>query len=218
MKLEFHTIRYGNPDWLVACADTLDRWIDRHDYRLRIWTDQDRKPEYPHPKFCIVDMWKSLLAGDSDWLVYIDGDIYVHPQAPRMDFLQEHSGMLVKKSPRKATGRITWWGRNYADASALQWIDRWWCRNLGWFAIDREAAERLLRVVAPPYYEGTMDECQANYWMAEAVGRHGLTVTSPPREWHRYYWESGPGWMWHLARPHGKMLHLERIRQEGKVA
>jgi hypothetical protein len=163
-------------------------------------------------------MWKCLLDGDSDWLVYIDGDIYVRHDVPDMDFLKEQSGVLVPRSNRQRNGRFDWWCRTYGDAGLVERMQHWGYRNIGWFAIDRDAAQRLLKVVATPYREGTMDECQVNYWLAKAVDNHGLKVSSPPREWHQFFWQRGPGWMWHLARQNDKMRHLEQIRMEGKLA
>lgn len=217
MKVDINTIRFGNPDWLVACAETLDRWVDRHDYPLRIWTNQDRKPEYPHTKFCIIDMWRSFLEGDSDWSVYVDGDIYVRNDAPSLDFLRNASGMLVKRRQTRQSTMFNWWCKRYTNADTAKQMLHWGYRNMGWFAIDRKAAELLLKVVAPPYHYGTMDECQANYWMANAHWGHGMNISSPPSVWHKYYWESGPGWMWHLTTQSNKMQHLERIKLEGKV-
>lgn len=218
MKVEAHTIRYGNPDYMSVCAPTLDRWVAQHGYPLRIWTEHDNRPEYPCLKFCVVEMLRGVLAGDSDWLVYIDADIYVRPDAPRMEFLEERVGMLTVKSSRRRIGTLDWWCRKYGEPSRVERMKKWWPRNCGWFAIDRDSAERLLQAVCLPYFEGTMEECQMNYWMALAVDRHGLKVHYAPKEWHRFFWQHGPGWMWHLARQHNKMLHLERIRCEGKVA
>jgi hypothetical protein len=88
---------------------------------------------------------------------------------------------------------------------------------MGWWIMDREAAEKLLLVVEPPYIEATMEECQANYWMIRAKEEHGLVVRSPPRGWVNFHWAKRPAWMWHLARPNRKMEHLLKIKQEGKV-
>lgn len=216
MKIEVHTIRTGSPDWLVLCGHTLDKWVARHGYPLRVWTEQDNRPEYPCLKFCVTQMWKEFAEGDSDWMVYIDGDIYVHPEAPEMSFLADHSGALLPRSPRKTNGRYSWWCRTHLG-QAVDVPAHWWNRCMGWFAIDRHAVKALLQIVAPPYNEGTLDECQANYWMSEAVKRFGLNVASPPQVWHRFYWQSGTGWMWHLARTSNKMAKLCRIRHEGKI-
>ena len=217
MKVEVHTIRYGNPDWLRVCSPTLDQWTDRHGYQLCIWTMVDKSPEYPCLKFCEIDMWRQFLDGDSDWCMYVDGDIYVRSDAPALDFLE--TGMYVPRSPTKVNGRFAWWCRKYGvPQKRIERLKKiWWFRNMGWWVLDREAAKTLLQVAAPPYIEATMEECQANYWMATAKRRHGLKVQSPPRGWVNFYWLKNPSWMWHLARQHGKMEALRQIQAKGKV-
>lgn len=217
MKLEVHTLRYGSPDWLLECAPTLDAWVERHGYPLRIWTEQDNKPEYPWLKFCLTEMWRQFAAGSSDWMLYVDGDIYVRHDAPAMDFLESTSGVLMPLSERRTNARYERWCRHYKGRRELKRPPRWWLRNCGWMAVDRQSVEKLLCVVHPPYRGGTMDECQVNYWLLEAWYKHRLRVRSPPREWHRFHWRQGPGWMWHIARQHNKMQHLQRIKAEGKI-
>ena len=218
MKVEVHTIRYGDHEWLRECASTLDSWIERHGYTLRIWTMEDIRPEYPCVKFCEIDMWRQFLDGDSDWCMYVDGDIYVRHDAPALDFLDK-PGMYLLRAQRRMNGRFPWWCRRYGvpEERAERLRQFWWFRNMGWWVIDRQSADKLVRVITPPYYEATMEECQANYWLIEAKKEHGLRVSSPPRGWINFHWLKNPSWMWHLSRQHGKMDALKRIRAEGKV-
>lgn len=211
MKLEVHTLRYGSPGWLLECAPTLDSWTERHGYPLRIWTDRDAKPDYPWPKFCLVDMWEQFAKGDSDWMLYVDADIYVRHDAPKINFLEFESELLMPRSNRRTNGRYEKWRRHYGDQAIVR-PERWWLRNCGWMAIDKKGVQKLLRVVRPPYRGGTMDECQVNEWVLQAYVKHGLKVTSPPKVWHRFHWRKPPGFMWHVARPHNKMEHLRKLK------
>jgi len=215
MKVEVHTIRYGEPDWLLECAPTLDAWADRNGYPVHIWTTEHHKPIYPCLKFCVTDMWRKFLQGDSDWCMYIDGDIYIRHDAPAVDFIK--SGLYIQRAQRRMNARFPWWCRKFRIPSERIKLlrEKWWIRNMGWWIMDHEAADKLLRVVSPPYIEATMEECQANFWMVRAVEEHGLRITSPPMGWINYHWLKNPSWMWHLARPHNKMEALKRIKQEG---
>jgi len=217
MKVEVHTIRYGTPDWLLACAPTLDSWIQRHGYPLRIWTMEDNKPEYPCLKFCEIDMWRQFLDGDSDWCMYVDGDMYVRHDAPALDFLGTESRAYFLRAPRRQNGRFPWWGRRYGVTNINEIARKWRFRNAGWWLVDRASAEKLLRVVSPPYIEATLEECQLNYWLFKATEEHELQVKSPPRGWVNYYWLENPSWMWHIGHQNGKMDALKRLKKRGKV-
>jgi hypothetical protein len=217
VKIEVHTVRYGNPDWLAACAPTLERWTSRHGYPLHVWTELDNKPEYPCLKFCMVDMWRQFASGESDWLVYIDGDIAVRGDAPNLDFLKNCSGMMIRRALHKYS-RLRWWCHKLGIRSrkCIERLRLWEYRNTGWYALDRHGAKALLNVAMPPYINAANEEGQGNYWLVQAVDEHGLKVSSLPDEWNRFYWEDGPGWMWHLITTR-KMEHLERIIREGKI-
>jgi len=218
MKIEVHTIRYGSPQWLLECAPTLDAWTERHGYPLNVWSMKDKKPEYPCLKFCEIDMWRQFLQGDSDWCMYVDGDVYVRHDAPALDFLDE-SGFYARRALKQTNGRFAWWCRKYGIPSArTERLKRfWWFRNMGWWVVDRASAEKLLRVITPPYYEATLEECQANFWLAEARRKHGMRTLSPPLGWVNFHWLKRPSWMWHLAHSHGKMTALRTIQLQGKV-
>jgi hypothetical protein len=217
MKVEVHTIRYGAPDWLLACAPTLDSWTQRNGYPLRIWTMEDNKPEYPCLKFCEIDMWRQFLDGDSDWCIYVDGDIYVRHDAPELDFLGTDSRMYIPRAARRMNGRFPWWCRKYGVTNIDEIIQTLIFRNAGWWLLDRASAEKMLRVISPPYIEATYEECQFHYWLFEATTKYGLCVESPPRGWVNYHWYEYPSWMWHLSHQHGKMEALMKLRSKGKV-
>jgi len=214
MKVEIHTLRYGSPRWLVECAATLDAWTGRHGYPLRIWTEKDDKPGYPCLKFCMTEMWKTFAEGDSDWMVYIDGDIYVHPDAPKMEFLGDETKVLMPKSPKKSSKGFRFWYYSAYRNRRVAIPRSWWMRNAGWMAINRASVEKLLEMVRKPYHSGTQDEWQVNSWLMEAHVKRGLQVKSPPKIWHRFYWLSAPGWMWHLARMADKNDKLETVKRK----
>lgn len=82
VSLEVHTIRFGTEWWMDLCAPTLDRWCERHGHPLKIWDKSNIDPTYPAEKFCEVDILREFLAGESEWLLYVDADVYVDAEAP----------------------------------------------------------------------------------------------------------------------------------------
>lgn len=191
MTFQIHTLRWGNPDWLQLCAPTLDAWCERHNLPLTIWDDTDRG--YPSIKFVEKDMLEAFLASDATHFLYIDSDVYVHPQAPAPDF----------KDGFHAT----------TDDPHIQWIPRWreWCRqtfdeipnvkflyrNAGVWVCDRKSAEIFLKHFQPPFHAKVQEQHHFNYALSKAVD-DGMVLNDLDGKWNRHAGDLQPAWFFHL--------------------
>jgi hypothetical protein len=203
MSIEIHTLRYGDADWLRRCAPTLDAWAKRHRLPVRIWTDETAKEKgYPNAKFCEVDMLKAFLAGESEQMMYVDADIYVHPDAPLPEF---DAGMHIRPHGRRVNNPF-WlpWCLEHFNRGP---IDGGCYRNAGVWVINRTSAQKLLSVIKEPYLEGIMEQNHFNWWIMEAEHRRGLTIHDLPPEWNAFPMEANPAWFFHLYG-HNKMQRL----------
>jgi hypothetical protein len=193
MSIEIHTIRFGSADWILKCAPTLDAWAARHQLPLHIWdrSTADEK-DYPDVKFCQVDMLEQFLAGNSDQMMYVDADVYVHPDAPRPDL---GPGMHIRPHGRRSNNPywMPWclehFGRKPKDGGNY--------RNAGVWVVDRDAARRLLSVIKQPYIEGVMEQNHWNWWIMEAEEK-GLKVWDLSPVWNSYPRQTQPAWFFHI--------------------
>ncbi|MEY3895831.1 MAG: hypothetical protein RLZZ214_1351, partial [Verrucomicrobiota bacterium] len=193
-SIEIHTLRFGNPDWLVECAPTLDAWCERHGLPLHITSAWD--PAYPDPKFCEIDMLRAFLAGDAKWMLYLDADIIVHPLAPRPHFTAPGFHIRADRYnfiPRQRQSWTKWCVDKFQQAPAEDWI----YRNAGVWACDRAAAAALLAVIELPYHSGIMEQHHLNWWL-NLAHRSGMPVVDLPTEWNRIPEELQPAWFFHI--------------------
>ena len=161
MKTLVTTIRFGNPPWLQRCAPTLNAWCKRHDLELSIWTDETAKLKgYPDVKFCEVDMLEEFVKSDYDRLIYVDADIYVHPDSPAPDF---GPGMHIRPHGRRVN-KPFWlpWCQEHFQRDP---IDGGCYRNAGVWVIDKPSAKKLLSVIEEPYIAGIMEQNHFNWWL-----------------------------------------------------
>lgn len=212
MKLEVHTLRYGNADWLQVCAKTLDGYCRRHGLDLRVWNN-DVPREYPTAKFAVIDMLKAFLAGSAEWMLFMDADVFVHPHAPLPDMLDKPGFHAV------------------TDVPHAEWIPRWrqWCgeqfgitpdvrfiyRNSGVWLCDRAAAEAVLTQVRPPFVSKTQEQHQFNLWLWQA-SEAGMPLHFMDWRWNRLSYFMQPAWFFH-ANGKDKFTYIKKLVNSGLI-
>jgi len=179
--IEVHTLRYGSSWWIQACAPTLDKWVKKHNHKFRVWTDHDSKPEYPCPKFVEIDMLREFLAGKSEWLLYVDADVWVDPDAAAHPELKPGFHIMTDPPSKFARGWKKWATRNFGS----QDLSGWTYKNAGVWMCDRDSAQRMLDVIKPPYVACMMDQNQWNLWICQAW-KKGMTVHELPMGWNSF--------------------------------
>jgi hypothetical protein len=197
MKTTVHTIRTGDIWWLKKCAPTLGAWCQRHHHDLQIW-DETRIPKnYPHPKFCEIDMLRHFLASDADILFHIDADVYVSPTAPAIPDTYTRGLMAMPDPPGGVVKSWPRWLRLHHPHTRVR-PRRWTYLNAGVWLCDRPAASAILRHAIPPHHEGCMEQHAWNHWLALAH-RDGMTVHHLPQDWNRFPHWPQPAHLYHLA-------------------
>ena len=204
-----YTLRYGKDRWIAECGDSLDRWAERHGMAVNVWTGG--KPEYPHPKFCEVDMLRHFLESDAERMVYVDGDVFVHPIAPT--FPAGEGVTVMDDLPFIGSPHPQWnrWCREHFDG-----LDTagWAYKNAGVWACDRAAASAILSQVEEPFVAGWMEQHHFNVWLMQAH-REGMPVTALPQEWNMFASQMKPAWFHHLAGRGDKNKKLRNLRKAG---
>ncbi len=198
MKVDVHTIRFGESWWVGACAETLDSWCAKFGHKLKVWSRDDIDPSYPTPKFCEVDMLRDFLAGDAEWLLYVDADVWVAPDAPHHPRFQGKSGFLIRPDrPSKFSRHFPKWARaKFRDGRGLE--SQWTYRNAGVWACDRDAARRMLEVIALPYHECVQEQHHWNWWLCLAAAG-GMKVSDLPDQWNAWPSENNKASFYHLC-------------------
>lgn len=212
VKMEVHTLRYGTAWWVGHCRVTLNRWCKQHGYALRVWTDQNVPEGYPHPKFQEVDMLREFLAGDAEWLMYVDADVWVAPDAPAHPDLQ--SGFHVMPDAPSKIGRAwpRWVKKRFSGEEPRGWV----YRNAGVWMCDRAAAEKVLKYAEiPPYKMGMMDQNQFNLWLYYAA-REGMPVVDLSAGWNSFSGRMRKAAFQHIAGRR-KAVKWERLKAAGLV-
>ena len=202
-----YTLHYGASRWIGECGSSLDSWAARHGMDLHVWGEAD--PSYPHPKFCEVDMLRHFLAGEADWMLFVDGDVFVHPSAPRFPFVEGVS--IMEDLPFQGLPHPKWqaWCRKHfpgLDTSG------WAYRNAGVWACDRESAKLILAQAEAPFISGCMEQHQFNVWLLQA-SRRGLRVNPLDEEWNMFASQVSPAWFHHLAGRGDKDKKLRILRE-----
>ncbi len=206
-SIEVHTLRWGNPDWMAECAPTMEDWCARHGLPLKVTTTWD--PAYPDPKFCEIDMLRSFLAGDGEWMFFIDADTVIHPLAPRPHFPQP--GFWIREDTHgRANHRwFAWCMEKFGRHPSSDYL----YRNAGVWACDRDSARRMLAVMEKPYHEGIMEQDHWNWWISLAVEK-GMPLRDLPHRWNRFPREKRPSWIFHIYSK-AKLRHLLNFRAAG---
>lgn len=214
-KIEVHTIRFGDAWWVKFCGDTLDTWCSKHSHILRIWKEEDIDPEYPSAKFCEVDMLKEFLSGTSEWMLYVDADVYVSDDAPRLFDIPSGGGFLIHNdNVCKLNKNWGAWCRNRWGSKA-DICAEWKYKNAGVWACDRKAAEKMLAVIEKPYYERVQEQHHWNWWMCLAHSQ-GMVVHDLPEEWNSFTWRKEKAAFHHIAGK-SKYRKVQDLRQAGFI-
>lgn len=208
MKLQVHTIRYGSPDYLAHCAPTLDAWVSRYGLELVVWDDTPRG--YPCVKFCEIDMLQAFLASDADEFLYVDADVYVHPDAPLPDLSM--SGLHAHTDSHHAVHFFHWkdWCAEHCGLEVMPGAGYY---NAGVWACDRAAAELILAAVIPPHVEFFQDQHAWNAWV-ERARQQGLAIRLLPVVWNRWGRDHGPAWFFHFWE-NEKLKDLAALKTAG---
>jgi hypothetical protein len=209
LKLEVHTLRFGRPDWMRDCSASLESWCVRHGYPLHV---SGVNPAYPEAKFCEVDMLRQFLAGDAEFMFYVDADVFVHPAAPAPDFLSVGGFHVMADVPLKRVSGAwpAWMIEHFPSIDPFAWT----YRNAGVWACDRAAAAAMLNVISEPYISGHQEQHQFNAWLAMAA-LNGMPVRDLAPEWNRFPGHyPGPGWFFHFAG-RDKLDRLAEVRRAG---
>lgn len=190
MTLECHTLRWGTADWLDVCAPTLDAWCARHAVPLTIWDDTDRG--YPCVKFLEIDILKQFLVGKSDFLIYLDADIWIHPDAPLPDLVPGLS-MATDAPHREHNAHWTEWCQEHFGVTP-EGFDY---SNAGVWICDRAAAKQMLKQMVPPFIEAFQEQHQFCLWSYMAT-KAGMPFNRLPTIWNRYGEDHDPAWFRHI--------------------
>jgi len=196
MSLEVHTLHYGSHEWMPECAGSLDAWCERHSLPLRVWGDEF--PAYPCAKFGTLEMLRTFLAGTSERFLFVDADVFVHPQAPIFPFAD---GLCIAVDLDPNPPFWTYWlehlrpdlGGRVRENAGCQWL----YLNTGVWMADRDAAAAILAMAVPPFILGIQEQNQFNLWIMRAFDG-GMTLHHLDQVWNSIRCDV-PAWFFHLA-------------------
>lgn len=206
MKLEVHTLRFGSTSWLAECAPTLKTWCERHDHNLVVWDDPAAWENYPTPKFIETDALRGFLKGTATHFAWVDADVLVHPEAPAMPGF---TGIAMATDDPHAEHQEHW--EEWCHEQFGKRPSGFRYSNAGVYFIDRAAAEKLVKVMTPPFIESFQEQHQFNWWVSLAH-ESGVPFTRLPSEWNRYGRDLEPSWFFHVWGEH-KEADLEVLRK-----
>lgn len=204
MKTQVHTLRFGGVPWLRACAPTLDRWCERHGHELVVWSDPAVWARYPTPKFCERDMLLTFLLSNFDRMIYVDADVWVHPEAPDFPVLP---GIALATDDHHRAHNMHFAG--WCMGAYEREFPLWEYSNAGVWSIDREAASHLYGVWEPPYRKYFQEQHFWNAAVCRAQEDHGMVVSRLPIEWNRWSGDQKPAWLQHAWGNIDKMPNEE---------
>lgn len=193
MKTLVNTLRFGDCPWFADFVPTLEHWCERHGHDLLVWDNPETWEGLPCPKFCEWCMLHSFLDSDFDRLIYIDADVWIHPEAPDFPALP---GIAVSTDDHHLLHNPHFNG--WCAALYGREFPLWEYSNAGVWSIDREAAEKLLEVWTPPYVEFFQEQHYFNAAICRAQADLGMTVSRLPSEWNKWAEEMRPAWFQHF--------------------
>lgn len=195
LAMEVHTLCWGSAAWISTCLPTLEAWCVRHGHSLKVWKREDVPAHYPNEKFILVDLLRSFLEGDSERILWVDADVYVHPLAGEFPAHAEGLHMRIDQ-PTKVERKWPDWVREKFGRT-VNGLHRY--LNAGVWACDRKAAALLLRQIEKgPMVKGVMEQHQFNLWIHDAVEEDGMVVHHLPVKWNAMELRE-PAWFFHLA-------------------
>ncbi len=207
-SVEVHTLRWGEDPLMRECARSLDEWAARCVYPVRVH-GEDRR--LPHPKFALVEAMRDFVIDSaSDWMLYVDSDVMVHPLAPKLS--SRGPGFWLREDP---PGKVSQGWRDWcADKLGVVPSEGFVYRNAGVWLVDRESARRFLMAIDGRGVAGVMEQHQWNVWLDRAETLCGLAVRDLEIEWNGMTVDRRPAWFHHLAGGH-KHKRLVRARARG---
>lgn len=207
MKLQVHTLRFGNPDWMQMCVPTLEAWCERHGHDLRVHGDPG--DAYPTPKLVEIDAIGEFLKSDADCFAWIDADVYVHPEAPAAPTFE---GIAMATDCYHGEHQAHW--GNWCDEHFKERPDFQYS-NAGVYFLDRKAAAILHKQMVPPFIVEFQEQHQMCWWVTRAI-KAGAKFTRLLIEWNRFAADYEPAWMRHAWGPN-KVRDLEEMRESGML-
>jgi Methyltransferase domain len=209
--MEVHTLRFGDAWYITELCPSMDDWCARHGYPLKVWGKEDIDEKCPTAKFVIVQMIHDFLAGSSDWMMFVDADIYAHPGAGPFPDLSEKTGWIIRPDRPCKCSRGFWrWvlGNKFARLADNSWT----YFNSGVWLCDRQGAQAFLDEVTEPYVVGVQEQHHVNWWLYQASLK-GLQIDHLPKQWNAFYHEpDGTKGFYHFAggRKGGKYEGLKK--------
>jgi hypothetical protein len=178
MNLRVYTLRFGKADWLDLCVPTLEKWCARHDYPLKVYGND---PQYPSPKFCEKDMLEDFLASDAEFLLYVDADVFVQPDAPEFPLTPGFHVAIDEPFPNWTVSWRKWcW-----EKMGLRVPDTFRHRNAGVWMADRASAELFLKHFQPPFITGTQEQNFFNAALFKAT-QDGMDLVDLDPAWNQW--------------------------------
>ena len=193
MKTLVSTLRFGDCNWFPKFVPSLENWCESHGYYLKVWDDPEVWKGYPCPKFCEKDMLDGFLNSDYDRMIYIDADVLIDPKAPEFPVLPGIAVATDKHHKAHSMHFNGWCAALYGREFPL-----WAYSNAGVWSIDREGAEKLLKMWKPPYAEFFQEQHYFNAAICLAKEDYDLVVSRLPIEWNRWAGDEGPRWFNHF--------------------
>lgn len=193
MKTLVNTLRFGDPDWLPKFVPTLESWCQRHGHTLKVWDNPTVWDHYPCPKFCEREMLLTFLLSNYERMLYIDADVWIHPEAPDFPKLK---GLAAATDEHHAAHNLHFAG--WCAAAYGREFPHWCYVNAGVWSIDRVAAKKLYRVWLPPYREFFQEQHFFNAAVCRAVEDEQMTFTPLSPGWNRWSEDKKPAWFTHF--------------------
>ena len=196
---------------MQRCLPTLIHYAHRHECPLHVW-GKDETFQYASPKFVIKRLLGEFLQGPADWCVWIDADVWIHPDAPLLtDDMRPGFHAVVDPSAARQIVRWYNWCRHYGWRPG-----RWVYRNVGVWVCDRDSAKRMLALMQEPFREGLQEQHHLNWWLYLMRQQGGATpeldrrwnagVPHPPLD----SWKGG--WFLHLlSNKEAKLREIDRL-------
>ena len=188
-KLEVHTLRFGDAPWLVECAETLTRWCETHGYELIVWGND---PKLKTPKLIQKQMLDFFIKGDSEHMLYVDADVFVHPDAPA--FRPTVGFAIATDRWHKSHNEHfrEWAAKNYGEDPSY---GSWEYSNAGVWATDKISARPLLNAMRKTKF---VEFFQEQHWFNVCILNSKVSVNRLPSVWNRYCKDWEPSYFLHL--------------------
>ena len=212
-----HTIRYGNPPWMEPCVLSLEAWCERHGYEVFEWRPTACIDPYPCPKYLELEAIYMMALGCEEKMLFIDADVYVHPDAP--EFPEHLEGMLMATDTHHERHAPYWreFCQQHRGEAATEGHP--YCNAGVFYFGDNDSMMAFIKHAKPPYHadRGFMDQHDMNHWAWRAK-EDGMKFDLLPSEWNRWGRDrqEEPTWFWHMWGD-DKMGDLEKLRREQLV-